>query len=119
MTGNDVLHTALTLMGYTDAAGDVDGEVARTASRHGLVVLRQIYAELAYAIGETPVELVSLSEDIPLPRRLLTEVMPYGVATLLAICEGDNNNEAMFAILYNRKRGLMTLTEKRTDVLPR
>ena len=119
MTGNDILRTAMTLMGYTDAAGNVDGEAARTATRHGLAVVRQIYAELAYAIGETPIELVTLSESIPLPHRLLVEVMPYGVATLLAISEGDNNNEAAFAILYNRKRGLVTLTDKRVDVLPR
>ena len=119
MTGQELLNTALLLMGYTDQNGEPDTEIARAAMRMGLTAIRQIYAELAYARGETPKDIASLGEIIPLPDRLLTEVMPYGVAMLLAIIEGDNNSEAAFSLIYNRKRRLLTATDNRVDTLPR
>ncbi|MBQ3133700.1 MAG: hypothetical protein IJC17_05465 [Clostridia bacterium] len=118
MTGNELLRTVLMLMGYTDASGEPDSEAARSVARNGLTAIRQIYAELAYAIDETPQAIVTLSEPIALPRRLLDEVMPYGVAMLLAIGEGDANAEAAFSLIYNRKRTLLTHGDQRSDVLP-
>lgn len=119
MNGNQILQRALTLMGYTDQNGDIDSEAARSANRHGLAAVRQIYSELSYASGQAPVAVTDTSMPLPLSQRLLEEVMPYGVAMLLAIAEGDTNTEAAFALIYNRKRGLLTQTEQRIDALPR
>lgn len=119
MNGNQILQRALTLMGYTDQNGDIDSEAARSANRHGLAAVRQIYSELSYASGTAPAAVTDMSMPLPLSRRLLDEVMPYGVAMLLAIAEGDTNTEAAFALIYNRKRGLLTTTEQRIDALPR
>lgn len=119
MNGNQILQRALTLMGYTDQNGDIDSEAARSANRHGLAAVRQIYSELSYASGTAPAAITDMSMPLPLSRRLLDEVMPYGVAMLLAIAEGDTNTEAAFALIYNRKRGLLTTTEQRIDALPR
>ena len=119
MNGNQILQRALTLMGYTDQNGDIDSEAARSANRHVLAAVRQIYSELSYASGTAPATITDMSMPLPLSRRLLDEVMPYGVAMLLAIAEGDTNTEAAFALIYNRKRGLLTTTEQRIDALPR
>ncbi len=119
MNGNQILQRALTLMGYTDQNGEIDSEAARSANRHGLAAVRQIYSELSYASGKAPAAVTAMSMPLPLSQRLLEEVMPYGVAMLLAIAEGDTNTEAAFALIYNRKRGLLTQTEQRIDALPR
>ncbi|MBQ1211612.1 MAG: hypothetical protein IIX68_07405 [Clostridia bacterium] len=118
MTGNDILQRALILMGYTDQNGEPDAEITRRAARHGLAAVTQIYKELSYASGKVPQPILLMSEPLPLAPRLLDEVMPYGVAMLLAVAEGDAGTEAAFALIYNRKRCLLTTTEQIIDSLP-
>ena len=63
-------------------------------------------------------DLFSPNDPIPLPERLTADVMPYGVAMLLAQGEGDADNQATFARIYNQKRAALTHTETRVNRLP-
>ena len=61
-----------------------------------------------------------LEDELPLARWDAENVMPYGVAMLLAQSEGDADGQALFAAIYNRKRAAVGgFTETRRDVLPR
>ena len=63
-------------------------------------------------------DLFSPNDPIPLPERLTADVMPYGVAMLLAQGEGDADNQATFARIYSQKRAALTHTDTRIDRLP-
>ena len=63
-------------------------------------------------------DLFSPNDVIPLPDRLTADVMPYGVAMLLAQGEGDADNQATFARIYNQKRAALTHSDTRVNRLP-
>ncbi|WP_458452521.1 hypothetical protein, partial [Alistipes finegoldii] len=61
----------------------------------------------------------NLSDELCLPERVRHEVMPYGVAMLMAQTIGDADNQSLMTALYNRKRALLTHLRRRKDVMPR
>ncbi len=109
MTGRDVLTKAMEMMNYTDTDGAVSNNAPSGVMRRGLSLVNQIYSDLWF-IENDGVEgvlfspLTSLSGNLVLTDRAAADVMPYGVAMLLAQSEGDGDNQQLFANLYNRKR---------------
>ena len=63
-------------------------------------------------------DLFSPNDIVPLPDRLVADVMPYGVAMLLAQGESDADNQAVFARIYSQKRAALTHTDSRVNRLP-
>ncbi len=64
-------------------------------------------------------ELGTLTDEPKLPPRAADDVMPYGVAMLMAQTIGDADHQGLFASLYNKKRSTLTTRQHRRDVLPR
>lgn len=117
MTGKQMINTALVLLGYTNSVGDVSAE-QRFRSR-SLVVLNAIYSDLYYAQNNTGFDpLKSFDSEINLNERVLHDVMPYGVAMLLAESENDGDNQQLFSLKYNQKRLALTASNKIEDVIP-
>lgn len=138
MTVKDMILKALTMLGYLDHLGRLAGEAERL--ERGKLAVNQIYSDLVWrtkelacpnggaAPGDTgaadssgadcPAEL-GLSDAIPLPARLLSDVMPYGVAMLLAEGESDADNQSRFAAIYNQKRVATAHSGSVADALPR
>ncbi len=118
-TGEEIKNRALQLLNYTDAYGRVDGTLYADVTARSLALVNQIYAEVWYAYQEEGFEeLASLTQTLQLPRRAIDEVMPYGVAMLMAQSIGDGDNQAMMADIYNQKRALLTQRNRRKDVMP-
>lgn len=141
MTGRQVLDRAMGLLGYgTTAALSGPSELLQRS----LAVVNQIYSDLFYAenrdAGESQglrrrnaltgeesgtagkigsggefVPLIDLMDEIRLSRRAASDVMPYGVAMLLAQSESDGDSQQLFAALYNRKRLSLSYTDKVRD----
>ena len=104
-TGEDILQQALQLRGYAE---DWDGPSApgRDARlRRGLAAVNQAYCDLWYieARGEFR-PLTALSDRVELSARGARDILPYGTAMFLAQTEGDGDNQALYAGLYNQKR---------------
>ncbi|MBR7070916.1 MAG: hypothetical protein IKI29_01960 [Clostridia bacterium] len=117
MTGNEILNRALLLLGYSDSQGNISAE-QRIKSR-ALSVLNAVYADLFYTVHEDGfVPLVSLSDPIQLPEKMLFDIMPYGVASFLAMSESDGDNQQVFTVLYNQKRAGINQKTMISDVLP-
>lgn len=117
MTGNEMLKRALTLLGYCDAEGNVAGE--QRMKLRALSVINTVYSDLFYALYDKGFEpLISLTQTIELPERILADVMPYGVASFLALGESDGDNQQLYTVLYNRKRGAINRQTLVQDVLP-
>lgn len=105
MTGTAVFRQALSLLNYTDTHGDGGVPGGATLYKRALPVLNQTVADLWY-IGSTEpfVPLTALGDEIPLPLPTVLNVLPYGVAMLLAQIEGDADNQALFAAQYDQRR---------------
>lgn len=119
MTGKDVLDRAFALLGYTDGTGHFDSQTSRPVWQRALFAINQIYRDLWYVCRDavfTP--LSRIGETVDLPERAVGDAMPYGVAMLLAQGEGDSNNQALCAEMYNRKRASLTAVDTLTDLLP-
>lgn len=117
MTAREVLNNALKLLGYTEANGNV--ELPQRISNRAVAVINVIYAELwraESAIEFKPIK--SLTDEINLTERVLNEIMPCGIAMMIAGSESDGDSQNFWAEIYNRKRTTMTHITERKDQLP-
>ena len=122
MTGRDVLNRAMQLLGYTNGYGEVDGLRDAELMKRGTAAVDQILPDLRRieAPGWTIEGTADLDAALPLSPEAAKDVMPYGVAMLLAQGESDGDAQMLFAQLYNRKRtGVKSPSGRRIDVLPR
>lgn len=121
MTANEVFRQAMRLLGYTDTLGDLDSAQNSELYKRGLTVINQLVCDLSVSEnGALAAPLTTLRQDLPLTERTARDVLPYGVAMLLAAAEGDGDNQQLFAALYDQKRvSLQRRYERRTDTLPR
>lgn len=122
MKGNDILRQALMLLNYTDHNGEIDAANNAHLNKRSLPILNQIYADLweprqAEAVF-TPLN--TLEDEPDLNAYTVYNILPYGVAMLLAQSEGDADNQTLYASLYNQRRpGAKRRPEHIRDVLPR
>ena len=120
-TGEEVKNRALQLLNYTDQNGRVDSAMFADVTARSLALVNQIYADCWYMLTmPRPFEeLPTLTEPMALPKRVIVDVMPYGVAMLMAQSLSDGDNQSLMADLYNRKRTSLTRRHRRKDVMPR
>lgn len=121
MTANEVFRQAMRLLGYTDTLGDLDSAQNTELYKRGLTVINQLVCDLSTSEnGTLAAPLSTLRQELPLSERTARDVLPYGVAMLLAAAEGDGDNQQLFAALYDQKRvSVQRHYERRADTLPR
>lgn len=122
ITGQDVLDRALRLLGYTNHNGDLENSVDAAVYKRGAAAVRQIFDDLKRvdSLGSDQHTLDEMADPIPLSAVTIDDIMPYGVAMLVAQNEGDGDNQALFSVLYGRKRASVPRAAKaRRDILPR
>ncbi|MBQ9414542.1 MAG: hypothetical protein IJU16_05385 [Clostridia bacterium] len=116
-TGEEIRDRALALLNYTDNKGQLRSDLYADLYTRSLGLVNQIYGDIWYSFYQDAFEeLGSLSDTIRLPGRVIDDVMPYGVAMLMAQTVGDGDNQSLYATLYNRKRAGMTKSDRRVDV---
>lgn len=110
MTGVQMFITALNMLGYTTSE--------RFQSK-ALTTINQVYADIWYCVNDTDFPpLKNLADDINLNTRILHDIMPYGVAAVLAQIENDGDNQQYFTRLYNRKRAGINRMSNIVDTIP-
>ncbi len=111
MTAEVILNEALTRLGYIDSEGEPRTE---EYAKVGLSAVNAICTELHYAENEednAPLE--SLSDEVNVSTRYIREILPNGVAMLVAQSEGDSEHQRMFAECYNSKLSALNHFEPR------
>lgn len=99
MTGQDIYKKALDSLGYTD-----DSAIQRKA----LTVLTQIYDDLFEASGEKEYSPpASLGAGLKAGSKLANAYI-YGVASRLALGEGDGEQQQFFAAMYEKAKARLT-----------
>jgi len=118
---NEVFKQALVLLNYTDPQGNVDAVNNTELYKRALPLINQIFADLWHVRTSANFEpLVSLSQEIPLASYVVTNIMPYGVAMLIAQTNGDADNQALYAAMYNQRRSsAQSVSEQIVDKMPR
>lgn len=117
MTAREILNSALKLLGYTEANGN--SELPQRILNRATALINVIYSELWRAEGKTDFEPIkNLTDEVKLTKTVLNEIMPCGVATLIAQSESDGDMQQLWAEIYNRKKATMTRVEEITDDLP-
>lgn len=117
MKANELLNSALKILGYSDADGNV--ELTQRIRNSAIVKVNLVYSELwrIFNAGEfKPIK--SLNEEINLTERALSEAFVYGLAMHIARSENDGDQQQYFAHLYNAKRAGLTQYGLVKNVLP-
>lgn len=118
MTARQIVNNALKLLGYTDANGN--SELPQRILNKAVPLINVIYSELARIESVLDFEPIkTLNDEIKLTERILSEIMPAGVAMLIAASEEDGVSEALWAEIYNRKKVTLSRFEERQDSIPR
>ena len=97
MTGFEIYEMAMSLLGYTDENADTLPD--KSVQKRAIASINQISLDIGNAVSIT-----RLSQTVTNDERF-KEIMPYGVAMLLALSEGDTHQNVIFTALYNAKRG--------------
>lgn len=107
MNGRSLFDKAMIELGYASAEG-ISGEEDMLPK--ALTLINNVYAELHYAFvqkkgdNDSFVPLANINDELNLPPFVLNDIAHYGVAMWLAQSEGDADNQALFASLYNQKK---------------
>lgn len=119
MLASEIYNQACGLLGYNESNLNLPS-AADEISGSAISCINQIYADLFYSLhtGEEFVPIKRLTDEIKLPSQIMYNVMPYGVAMLIAQSESDGDNQALFASLYNQKRRNRSRIGAMSDVLP-
>ncbi len=116
MTAYEIFFAAAALTGYDGMIGENSGKDELLSK--GLAACDRIYSDLHYAVyGDSAArtKLNSMNDEVILPQRVLDDIMPYGVAMLLSLWEGDGENNQIWTQIYNEKRGTITKISKISD----
>lgn len=117
MTAREIIGRVITMLGYTDGSGNIAANAK--LRRRALTALNSVYSDLFYSLGLKDFIPAASHEDVVhLPERILNDVMPYGVAALLAQSENDGDQQQYYVAVYNSKRAALTRTEYVTDTIP-
>ncbi|MBQ8740802.1 MAG: hypothetical protein IJY79_04555 [Clostridia bacterium] len=117
MKANELLNSALKMLGYTNADGNAEltGRIRNSA----IVAVNLVYGDLwrMCNTGEfEPIE--SLDYEIKLPQKAMGDVFLYGLAMHIARSENDGDQQQYFAALYNAKRAGLTTYDTVRNALP-
>lgn len=120
-TGKEVLSRALQLLGYTNSYGEVDALQDAELIKRGAVAVEQIYNDLQRIENNNVLsdDAFSMNDELSLSAVSVNDIMPYGVAMLLADMDNNGVLQAKFAAIYNQKRaGVPKSAATITDVIP-
>lgn len=112
---------ALMLLNYTNGLGAVGTSNNADLHRRLLPIVNQIYADLwGIQRRDDFKPLTAPADQIDLDAYTTANIMPYGVAMLIAQTDGDADNQTIYATLYNQRRSAAASSSDRiADRLPR
>ena len=115
MTAQEVIKKAIILLGYNDGLGNTADARFQVVSQNAV---NFVLADLVHCLGRDDYGDIKLSDDILMPKRVLYDVMPYGVAAYIAESIGDGDKQQYFAMMYDSKRKTVVYEDSVQDVIP-
>lgn len=116
MRADQIIQSAMALLGYADEEGNINSPKLHSVS---ISAVNAIYSDLYYLEKEEGfLPIGSANEEIKLSERILNDVMVYGVASFIAQSTGDSNNQFYYSQMYNEKRKKVSAKSEIQDTLP-
>ncbi len=97
MTALKLIENACALIG---ASGIEDSRIRDIAIK----AINRIYAETCFLTAREYQEITTIDDVLNIEERLFYDVLPYGVASLMAGALGDRDNQNFYGSIYNLKR---------------
>lgn len=118
MKAAEMIKKVITMLGYTDGSGSITESPQMKLK--AMSALNAVYADLFYALGAngTYAPIATSESVVELPERIINDVMPYGVAAMLAQSENDGDSQQYYIMLYNSKRAAINRSETVEDKIP-
>lgn len=113
MTANEIYKQALSILGYSDGN---TGLTQRTKSR-AVAIFNLVYNDLRRISGLDRNPISSISDEIDLPENAL-DVLTCGVASYIALSEGDDLMQAVYSAEYQQRRTTLSEVTEIEDTLP-
>lgn len=110
MEAKEIIDRSLALLGY---------ENSEILVKRALSAVNIIYSDLFYLSNERGfIAVKSLNDEINLEEMTLNDVMPYGVAALIAQSENDGDNQNLYMSMYKDKRRKIGARGQIVDCVP-
>ena len=107
MSANELLNNTLKMLGYSDIDGNV--ELTQRIKNSAIININLVYSELWRIFNTSEFKPIkSLSDEVNLPEKALSEAFIYGLAMHIARSENDGDQQQFFTYLYNAKRACLT-----------
>lgn len=113
MTVNEIFKNAVNLLGYSESNA---GLTQRTNSR-AVSIFNLVYNDLRNISGYELCPAKSISDEIELPQKAV-DALICGVASYIALSEGDDLMQAVFSAEYQQRRTALTEVTGIEDILP-
>ena len=115
MTANDIIREATALLGYSD--NDGNSQLTQRIRNRALPIFNLVYNDLRRVCELKRKPIILLSDEIELPEEA-EDVLACGVASYIALSEGDDTMQYMFSTEYQRRRTGLSRVGEIKDVIP-
>lgn len=115
MTVKELISKAIILLGYNDDLGNTSDARFQISSK---AAFNTVYSDVFYCLKDEEYKELSPSDEIPLPDRVVYNVMQYGVAAFIAESLGDADKQQNFMNVYNKRRASLSHYEDMVDDIP-
>lgn len=115
MTGADILKRALALLGYSDSGGNT--QLSERVTGRAVQLINLVYNDLRRITELEEAPLNTLGGEIRLPGKA-ADVLVCGVASYIALSEGDDLMQAVWSEEYRVRRTALSKAAEIADTLP-
>ena len=115
MTALQIVNKSLALLGYSDSNNN--NSLTQRVFNRALPLVNLVYTDICRMCDIKEKEIKNLDEDFLLPEKAVS-VMACGLASYIAMSEGDDSAQAFWSAEYSARKTTLTQTAEYLDVIP-
>lgn len=115
MKACEVYDNALKLLGYSENNGN--NQLTQRVMSRAVALFNIVYGDIRRICGMSIKRIKNLSEETELPEKAI-DVLTCGVASYIAMSEGDDNAQAIWSAEYQTRRTTLSQISEISDVIP-
>lgn len=115
MTGIELVHMSLSLLGYSENDGNL--QLTQKVLNSALPITNLVYNDVRRILEKEFAPIKSLSDELDIDEKAM-DVMACGVASYIALKEGDDLMQSVWSSEYQTRRTTLSKVTEVEDVLP-
>ncbi|MBE6729842.1 MAG: hypothetical protein E7568_06395 [Ruminococcaceae bacterium] len=106
----EIILQANNMLGYENAA---------ELTKQAVAAVNTIAMDIYYTLGLTGYKMITgVNDELEFDEEIINDIIPHGVASLIAEMMDDGDKQQLYAAYYNRKRAKLTKITEIKDTLP-